>query len=378
MREDVAQHENWSTLPFDLYRPMIALMGRLNIPTDGVDDYCSFLAQALARRDFTLTRVHVAWNVEGWIGALLRLWRDSVDWQGEWVLLQYTALGWSRRGFTWGVLAAAAILRRRGARCAVVFHEYTGFGGLRLRERLRHTFQMWVLRTLYRRSDRRIFTVPLDTIDWLSKDRHRAVFIPIGANIPECPDSRSQLSSLEQEKRVIVFSFSSLPAVADEIADIAGVAHEASRAIRNLRFIILGRGSGEVREDLANALEGCPVGLDVRGVLPAEEIAREFQRADALLFVRGPVVLQRGSAMAGIASGLPIVGYGIGEPRGPIAEAGIEWSTWRDPKTLARALVRVLTDSQRWTELHERNVRVHERYFSWDRIAELFIESLAR
>jgi len=259
-----------------------------------------------------------------------------------------------------------------------VFHESTGFGGLRLRERVRHAFQMWVLRSLYRRSDRRIFTIPLDTVDWLPKDQSRAAFIPIGANIPECPDGRSRLSSMEQEKRVIVFSLSSLPAVADEVADIAGVAQEASQAIPNLRFVILGRGSSEVRENLANALEGCSVRLEVRGVLPAEEIAREFRRADALLFVRGPVMLQRGTAIAGIACGLPIVGYGIGEPSGPIAEAGVEWSTWRDQKALARGLVRVLTDSQRWMVLHERNVRVHERYFSWTRIAERFVEALAQ
>jgi len=377
MRGGVAPRENRCALPFGVNQPMIALLGRLNTPTDGVDDYCYFLGQALARRDLTLTRVRVAWNVEGWNRSLRRLWRDSADWQGEWVLLQYTALSWSRRGFTWGVLAAAAIIRRRGARCAVVFHESTGFGGSRLRERVRHMCQMWVLRTLYRRSDRRIFTIPLSTIDWLPSDQSRAAFIPIGANIPECPDGRYRPGSLEREKRVIVFSLSGLPAVAGEVADIAGVAQEASQAIPNLRFVILGRGSTEVREDLANALEGYSVGLDVRGVLPAEEIAREFRRADALLFVRGPVVLQRGTAMAGIAYGLPIVGYSMGEPNGPIAEAGVEWSAWRDQKALARALVRVLTDSQRWMELHERNVGVHQKYFSWNRIAELLIEALA-
>jgi len=365
---------------------MIALLGRLDTTADGVDDYCKFLGQAFARHDVTLTRVRVAWNNEGWIRALRRLWRDSADWQRQWVLLQYTALSWSRRGFPFGVLAAAAVLRRRGARCAVVFHEATGFGGTRLRERVRNACQMWVLRRLYRRSDWNVFTNPLDTIGWLPqvrvnrvdpKDQNRSAFIPIGANIPECREGRSQPSSLEQEKRVIVFSFASRPAVDIEVADIAKAAHEASQTIPNLRFVVLGRGSNDVREDLANAFQGCSAKLDVRGVLPAEEIAREFCRADALLFVRGPVVLQRGAAMAGISSGLPIVGYGIGERSGPIADIGVEWSTWRDPKSLSRNLTRVLTDSQRWTELHERNVRAHERYFSWDRIAERFIEVLA-
>jgi glycosyltransferase involved in cell wall biosynthesis len=365
---------------------MIALLGRPDTPTDGVDDYCSFLGQAVARRGLTLTRVHVAWNNEGWIRGLRRLWRDSANWRGQWILLQYTSLSWSRRGFAWGVLAAAAILRRRGARCAVVFHEATGFGGLRVLERVRHALQIWILRMLHRQSERSIFTAPLDTVDWLPpvraehgdpSDRKRSVFIPIGANIPECLDSRSQPSSLDQEKRIIIFSFSGAQTVGLEIADIASVAKEASKAIPNLRFVALGRGSNEVREDLANALEGCSVGLEVRGVLPAEEITRELRRADALLFVRGLVVLERGAAIAGIACGLPIVGYGIGEPSGPLAEAGVEWSTWRDPKSLARSLVRVLTDSRLWTELHERNVRAYEKYFSWDRIAELYMQALA-
>ncbi len=365
---------------------MIALMGRLDTTADGVDDYCKFLGHALARRGVTLTRLHLAWNNDGWFRALQRLWRDSADWQGQWVLLQYTALSWSRRGFPFGVLAAAAILRRRGARCAVVFHEGTGFGGTRLRERVRNACQMSVLRGLHRGCDRNVFTNPLDTIAWLkpvradrvaSKIQDRSAFIPIGANIPVCSERRFQPSSLDQEKRVIVFSFASRPAVHIEVADIASVAHDASKAIPNLRFVVLGRGSNDVREDLADAFQGCSAVLDVRGVLPAEEIAREFCRGDALLFVRGAVVLQRGAAMAGICSGLPIVGYGIGERSGPIAEIGVEWSTWRDAKSLSRNLIRVLTDSQRWTELHERNVRAQQKYFSWDRIAERFLEVLA-
>jgi len=355
---------------------MIALLGRIDKPTDGLDDYCNFLGQALALRGIALKRVYVPWDDEGWIRPLRRLWRESAAWRGEWVLLQYTALSWSRRGFTWGVLSAAGILRRRGARCAVVFHEHTGFGGARWRERVRHGFEIWVLRTLYRRSERSIFTIPPETVDWLPKNQNRAVFIPIGGNIPECLDRRSQPTSLNHEKRVVVFGVRGSPAATREVGDIALVAREASKTIPNLRLVLVGRGSREVQAELSRALEGCSVALEVRGVLPAEEITGEFRRADALLFVWSPITLERGSAMAGIACGLPIVGYRDGEPVGPIAEAGIEWSLWRDQKALAGALVRVLTESRRWTELHERNVHVHEKYFSWKRIAERYIAAL--
>jgi glycosyltransferase involved in cell wall biosynthesis len=364
---------------------MIALLGKIDKPTDGLDDYCNFLGQGFARRGIALTRVYVEWDREGWSGALRRLWRESADWRDEWVLLQYTALSWSRRGLTAGVLAAAAILRRRGAHCVVVFHEHTGFGGSSWRERTRHAFEMWVVKSLHRKSARSIFTIPLETVGWLplargegaiAAEKRKTAFIPIGANLPECRDRRSGLSALEREKRVVIFGVRGRPAVAGEVADIASVAREASKSIPNLRLVVVGRGSSEVREDLAKALAGCAVALEVRGVLPAEEIGREFGRADALLFVWSAITLQRGGALAGIACGLPIVGYGSGEPSGLLAEAGIEWAAWRDRNALAAALVRVLTDPERWMDLHERNVRAQERYFSWDRIAERYLEAL--
>jgi glycosyltransferase involved in cell wall biosynthesis len=365
---------------------MIALLGRIDKPTDGLDDYCNFLGQALARRGVTLKRVYVPWDNEGWIRPLRRLWRESAAWRGEWVLLQYTALSWSRRGITLGVLAAAAIVRRRGARCAVVFHEHTGFGGSSWRERVRHAFEIWVLRTLYRKSERSIFTIPLDTVEWLPPigaeriapgDQKKAAFIPIGGNIPEHIDHRDA-GAPTQEKGGVVFGVRGFPAASGEVADAAGAMREAGKAIPNLRLVVVGRGSREAQDEFASALEGCSVGLDVRGVLPAEEIAEEFCRADALLFVWSYITLQRGGALAGIACGLPIVGYGNGEPSGALAEAGIEWSPWRDRKALAAALVRVLSEPKRWLELHERNLLVQEKYFSWNRIAELYIEALGK
>lgn len=362
---------------------MIALLGKRDAPTDGVDDYCNFLGQALARRGIALTRVHVDWDREGWIGALRRLRRDSADWNGQWVLLQYTALAWSRRGFPWGALAAAAILRRRGGRCAIVFHEASAYGATRWRERVRSACQSWILRSLYRKSERCVFTIPLDSVVWLAQGDKKSAFIPIGANIPECSDgpnntdNRSQPDLTDGEIRVVVFGVTEFPVAPREVAEIADITRDASGVIPNLRLVVMGRGASEVREDLAKAVEGCAAILDVRGVLPAEEISREFCRAHALLYVRGSITLQRGSAIAGIACGLPIAGYGNGEPCAPLAGAGIEWAPWHDPKALAQALVRILSDPQRWMELHERNVRAHAKYFCWNRIAELYVERFA-
>lgn len=171
---------------------------------------------------------------------------------------------------------------------------------------------------------------------------------------------------------MIVFGVTGAPSMEREVEEIADVMQKASRALTGLRLIAVGRGSVEAREQLVKTLDGCNVEIVARGILPAAEVAREFERADAMLFVRGPITPQRGSVMAGIASGIPIVGYQDGRILGPLQEAGVEWSPWVDRENLTRGLIRVLSDPRRWTELHERNLEVQKAHLSWDRIAERF------
>src|SRR6185437_10560871 len=88
-----------------MIRSVIAMLGRRDTPVDGVEDYCTFLSEGLARRGVEMTRVRVNWTEQGWLGALRQLRRDSKEWREHWVLLQYTALGWSRHGFPiWAVI----------------------------------------------------------------------------------------------------------------------------------------------------------------------------------------------------------------------------------------------------------------------------------
>ena len=89
---------------------------------------------------------------------------------------------------------------------------------------------------------------------------------------------------------------------------------EASKSLPALRLVRhWARIDGGRAKTIETALAGSGVEIVVRGVLPAEEVADEFARADVLLFVRGAITLQRGSAIAGVACGLPIVGYRVGE-----------------------------------------------------------------
>ncbi len=358
--------------------PIIAVVGRRDEPTDGVRDYCSWLSQALRRRGVTLETVEVDWATRGWFSALRELWKSSRDWQGRRVFLQYTALGWSQRGFPFGALAALWILRRHEARCAVVFHDSSESMAKGVPGRIRGACQRRVMRAAYRSATWRIFTLPLDKVHWLPTQDTRSVFIPIGSNIPECLDSRHANGRRPDEKKTVaVFGVTGSGQTADEVADIIDTLERVKRRVPAVRLIVLGRGSEDAREPLERALDPSGLEFSVLGLLPAEEVTRALSSADALLFVRGQVSPQRGSAIAGIACGLPIVGYGDASSSFPLAEAGVQLAPRGNREALAGALCRVLTDEALWNELHERSRQAQANYFSWDAIARRYMAVLA-
>jgi glycosyltransferase involved in cell wall biosynthesis len=95
-----------------------------------------------------------------------------------------------------------------------------------------------------------------------------------------------------------------------------------------------------------------------------------------MLCVRGRLFPRRGSAMAGVTCGLPIVAYAGASEGTPLAEAGIELVPYRDVAALSRSLGRILEDRGHWEELHIRSLRAQEKYFSWKAIAENFLSAL--
>jgi glycosyltransferase involved in cell wall biosynthesis len=100
--------------------------------------------------------------------------------------------------------------------------------------------------------------------------------------------------------------------------------------------------------------------------------------ADALLCVRGHLSTRRTTGIAGIACGLPVIGYEGGETGYPMTEAGAVLVPDGDREALARALARVLVEEDLWRTLHQRNLSAHERFFSWDAIARCYMRVLSR
>src|SRR5947209_15684870 len=154
---------------------VIALLGRRDSPTDGVEDYCIWLGRGLAKRGIPLAQVGVPWKEAGWRRALWRLWLESAGRRGRWVLVQYTAMSWSRRGFPLGLLAVLAILRLRSCRIAAVFHDPAGFPGCRWIDRGRRAYQEWIMRRAYHWAERSIHNVPVESLAWLPRDPAKAV-----------------------------------------------------------------------------------------------------------------------------------------------------------------------------------------------------------
>jgi glycosyltransferase involved in cell wall biosynthesis len=358
--------------------PWIALLGRRDVPADGIADYCAHLRKALETHGIALQIARVEWANGGWLRALRNLFRESRDWRGQWVILQYTAMAWSRRGFPIGALLSFAILRLHGARCAVVFHEPWGAAGAGRIDRIRCAFQNWTVRTLYRSSRKSIFTVPLNSVPWLPRAAEHSASIPLGPNIPENLTNRSATRNQNGlRKTVVVFCVSDPPYRQQEITEISHAARAAAAGGIPLRVVFIGRGTQEAKAEIDHAFHGAQIEVYNRGLCDAAEVTQVFSDSDAMLAVRGRLYLRRGSALAGLACGLPIIGYAGAAEGTIIEEAGIAFVPFGDSEALGAALRNVLTNAELWREMHEKNLRIQQRVFSWNVIAASYVQFLA-
>jgi glycosyltransferase involved in cell wall biosynthesis len=353
----------------------VALLGRGQTGADGIEDYCRYLGTALEKRGVALSVVRVDWQRLGWPRALALLQQESREWHGRWVLVQYTALAYSSRGFPFRTLQVQRILRRNGARCAVVFHDPFRQGGRRLRDQLRGAVQDWVIHQIFTQADAGIFPDPLFKFEWLPPGDSKAFSIPIGANIPE-PQIGGGNGDTGKPKTVVVFCLSLDVVVAEELHDISLAVQTACERGANFNLVFLGRGTQEARRAIFGAFRGIPVVTSVLGILEPERVAEILAGADAMLCVRGMLYPRRGSAIAGIACRLPIIGYAGAAEGTPIAEAGVLLVGYRDGVAMGQALARVLAEPELARELRSRSESVYKRYFSWGVIADSYLRAL--
>ncbi len=357
----------------------IALLGRRDEPTDAVEEYCRYLGAALGPQGFTLELARVPWHGLGWSAALRELRGQSPGWRGAPVFVQYTALAWSHRGFPFRFPRVLQILRAAGARVGVVFHDAEPYTGRRVVDLLRRGVQFRAMRDALRLADLAVLTVPAENLSWVPPGWHNGVFIPVGANltVPEAvADPRP--SRAVHIPTVAVFGITGGEAGKLESEAITEAVRLAAICIPKLRLVAFGRHADDNEYFLRDGLRDVEVDVQVSGVLPSEEVARTLSSSDVLLFVRGAISSRRGSAVAGIACGLPVIAYGGTETAAPITEAGVVLVSPKKREELGEALVRVLSDREYRTSLAERSRRAYEQHFSWKVIAAQYAEAIRR
>jgi glycosyltransferase involved in cell wall biosynthesis len=352
---------------------------------------------------WALEIVRVPWPQLGWRAALQWLVRESESWRGRWVLVQYTALAWSRRGFPLGLLYVLWILRRHGARCVMIFHD-TPYPGNRWIDHVRRTFQTRIMRAAYNWSDYSVLTFDLDKVAWLPPSHPKAVFIPVGANVfspdqlgstsPAASESSPQPLStaatappsrpLPQDsddstiRSLAVFGLSTWPSEQKkEVEAIVYASREAAARLGKLQLLVMGRGSQEAAASLQEGLVDSKVVLKICGVLSGREIGEQLMACDASLFIRRGFSTRRGTGLAAIAYGVPMVAYRGDETGFPLTEGGIAFVSEDDLAALADELTRVLSDGQLRASMRARNEALFRAWFSWDRIAERLIRVLS-
>jgi hypothetical protein len=350
---------------------VVLLLGRRDQPTDGVCDYSEKLREYGAVQGLSFDLVWVPWAETGWRDALAKLRIAAATWRDRWVLLQYTTLAWSRRGFPARAPHVLEVLRQIGARPGVIFHDFLPLPGAGIIGHAREYCQLSVLRQLYSRSELSIFTVPIGKLPWLPVRLEKAIFIPVGAN---CPEAKCDISP--KVKTIAVYSITGGTRTSNEVVDIGTALKRASRKAGPIRLVLFGRGSREAESALRSELAGAEVQIESLGLLSPEHVSRALIGAEVLLFVRGHISSRRGSAIAGIAAGLPIVCYAGLETAWPITEAGILAVPLGDREALAEALETVLLDGPLRRTLAARSRQAYEKYFSWSAIAEQFAEAL--
>jgi glycosyltransferase involved in cell wall biosynthesis len=356
-------------------RQVIALLGRKDEPTDALEEYCRYLGSALQAHDIQMHIRRVPWEIHGWKEALRGLRLQSTNWRDTWVFVQYTALAWSARGFPLRFSRVLQTLETAGARIGVTFHDVEPFSSPRLIDRLRQRVQTRAMSMALNVSELSIFTVPPEKLSWLKNIPQKAAFLPVGANLPFPVLPISRISS--EIPTIGVFSITGGDQGAKETQVILDAVQWASKKVGRLRLAVFGRHSELREEDLRRGLENFPVELSVEGIVSPEQVVERLLGCDLLLFVRNGISSRRGSAIAGIAAGLPVIAYANSETAPPITDAGVLLVGQDNPDDLKEALVRVLSDANLRAELAAKSRAAYCSDFAWPIIASRFAKLIS-
>jgi hypothetical protein len=339
------------------------VVGRADAPTDGVLDYSEHLSDALRTKGHSVSVVHRVdvgrpWRDAGWSE------RSPFAGVPEVVLLQYTNLAWSNRGFPIRVLPLAKRAKSSARSLVVTIHDGP-FESRRLVDRVRAFTQSQVIRSLLKRADAAVFTTrSAQNALSLNPRKKRQVVIPVGSNI------RPVAGRSSEETRIAVFGVTE----GDQAeATFLGEVFRLFAATRGpVRVSLVGRGTSIAVSNLGVGSED-GVEVEALGVVPEKSVADVLAKSTLGLHVRGAST-RRGSLIAMIAAGLPVVATANEETDDLIRQAGVRIVPARDSVAAASALADLAKDPDAAARVREHEAQAMSRYFSWSAIAEAYEE----
>lgn len=354
--------------------------------TCGVGDYTRCLAEELAGqgedvvvvtsdryRGSTEGHVRIVPTFRRWSwDAAMRLAKLSTSFRADIIHFQYTPELYGRG---MGMVLAPLLLRMQARQTAVVvtFHTLIG-GGFRSK-----LMAPYLLATAHHSisANEEVTALIHRRLPML---RRRVSEIPIGANIPvvlvtpgASKDTLRASLGLPLKGPIMVHFGLIYPGKGLETL------FEALSSIRRVhpgaRLVVVGDTRTENR-GYRDALMGLAVRLDVTpaiiwtGSLTGEEVSRFLQAADIFVVpYDGGVSIRRGSLMAGLAHGLPVVSTYPVVPSAYLRDGdNISLVPSRDPRALAERIVSLLTQPDDAIRMGKAAAALAER-FTWPAIA---------
>jgi glycosyltransferase involved in cell wall biosynthesis len=272
-------------------------------------------------------------------------------------------------------------LWHRKLRIAVVFHDAGPYPGTRWIDRVRRATQQFVMRRTVAHADRVIVPVKSEHLSWLRCPPSKVVFIPVGSNIPASPEQNntrkdSRVTGLRKTKVAVVFGITPGETGEREMTDIRDIMEVVAKRAEPIRLCAVGRGTKEAEPTLRRVFETTGIEVSVLGLLPAAQISEILSQADVQIDVRSRISSRRGSVIAGIVCGTPVVGFESPDTDDAIRETGVVLVPPGDINAVTAAVTRILSDDSFRDELRLRNQLTGQKYFSWDAISDQLLRAL--
>ncbi len=347
----------------------LALLGRFGSNACGIRDYLQLLGTALEEQNCKINIFEFNWQTQGWINSFFKLIKEIKKSDYKAVVIQYTALSWSQRGLPFSLFPIIFFLKLNKIKVGIYFHDPDCAPYYNSLQKIRSALQSMIMKLLYFYSDATLIAIEPKCVSWIPNNKNKAFLVPIGPNVPEMP-----INILPQgSNRICVFCVTKGFLMPAEVQQITEIVLPLSKTHDNLELIICGNGALESKNEFLSKLENSKIKLTVIGETSLENIAKLLNSAKAMLFVRGPLTGARGSALAGIAAKIPIIGYQSKLTSAPLTEGGILLAEKNNSSLLSSNLNAVLSDDLLYQDLIRKNEDVYKEFFSWKKIAKKYM-----